>query len=156
MFSHKMVFFPDCFTEIQHASKLVVGAPSLVVGTPRQVVGTPRLIVIALRLVVSAHTSVADASGLVTSGSRFAASASRLVAATPRCSQVQWKFSPALRGVSNLITITLMILQCQFSEIPVTAKASRNAFWDSDTLLKFTHLSLHSSSSPTLLEASSD
>jgi len=39
---------------------------------------------------------------------------------------------------------------------PVTLKAGRNALLGSDPLLKLTHLSLHSTSSQTLLEASSD
>jgi len=40
--------------------------------------------------------------------------------------------------------------------LPVTLKAGRKALLGSDTLLKLTHLSLHSSSSQTLLEAFSD
>ena len=84
------------------------------------------------------------------------ASAPWLVAGAPWCSQVLPKFSPALRGILKLITITPMVLLYQSSEIPVTPKAGRNALRGSDTLLKLTHLSLHSTSSQTLLEASSD
>jgi hypothetical protein len=40
--------------------------------------------------------------------------------------------------------------------LPVTLMAGRNALLGSDTLLKLTHPSLHSTSSETLLEASSD
>jgi len=40
--------------------------------------------------------------------------------------------------------------------IPVTPKAGRNGLLGSDTLLKLMHLSLHSTSSQTLLEAPSD
>jgi len=73
-----------------------------------------------------------------------------------RHSQVHTKFSPALGRVPKLIAITPMVLLYQSSEIPVTPKAGRNALLGSDTLLKFTHLSLHSTSSQTLLEAPSD
>jgi len=83
------------------------------------------------------------------------AGAPRLVVGTPRSSQVHSKFSPALRGVPKPITITPMVLLCQSSEIPVTLKAGWNALLGSPTLLKLTHLSLHSISSQTLLEACS-
>jgi hypothetical protein len=66
------------------------------------------------------------------------------------------KFSAALRAVPKPITVTLMVLLYQSSEIPDTLKAGRNAFLGSDTLQKLTHLSLHSTSSQTLLEASGD
>jgi len=71
-------------------------------------------------------------------------------------SQVHPKFFPAHRGVPKLITITPMVLLYQSSEISVTLKAGRNALLQSDTLLKLTHLSLHCTSSQTLLEASRD
>ena len=48
----------------------------------------------------------------------------KLVVRAPRCCQVHPKFSPALRGVLKLTTITLMVLRYQPSEIPVTPKAS--------------------------------
>jgi len=73
-----------------------------------------------------------------------------------RRSQVLPKFTPALPDVLELITITPMVLLYQSSEIPVTLNAGRNALLGSDTLLKLTHLSLHSTSSQTLLESSSD
>jgi len=104
-------------------------------GAPRLVVGAPRLVVSASRLVVGAP---------------------RLVVSAPRCFQVHPKFSPALRGVLKLITITPMVLLNQSSEIPVTPKAGRNALPWSDTPLKLMHPSLHSTSSQALLEASSD
>ena len=66
------------------------------------------------------------------------------------------KFSLVLGGVLKFITITPMVLLYQSSEIPGTLKASRNALLRSDTLLKLTHLSLHSASSLSLLEAASD
>jgi len=135
MFPKKMLFFPDRSTVIRGAPKLVAGAPRSVAGAPRLVVGAPRLVTCAPRLVTGAP---------------------RLVAGAPRCSQVHPKFSPALRGVPKPITITPMVLLYQSSEIPVTLKAGRNALLGSDTLLKLMHLSLHSTSSQTLLEASRD
>jgi len=129
------MFFPDCSTVIRGAPRFVAGAPRLVIGAPRLVAGAPRLVAGAPRLV---------------------AGAPRLVAGAPRCSQVHPKFSPALRGVPKLITITPMVLLYQASEISVTPKAGRNALQRSDTLLNLTHLSLHSTSSQTLLESSSD
>jgi len=82
--------------------------------------------------------------------------APRHVVGAPRRSQVHAKFSLALWGVPKPITITPMVLLYQSSEIPVTVKAGWNFLLGSDTLLKLTHLSLHSTSSQTLLEASSD
>ena len=108
--------------------QVLPGTSGLVVGTPRHVVGTPRLVI----------------------------GAPRLVARVPRCYQVCPKFSPALWGVFKLITITPMVLLYQSSEIPVTLNAGWNAILGSDTLLKLTHLSLHSTSSQILLEASSN
>jgi len=84
------------------------------------------------------------------------ASVPRLVADAPRCSQMHPKFSPSLRGVLKLITITLMVLLYHSSEIPVILNTSWNALLGSDTLLKLMHLSLHSTSSQTLLEVSID
>ena len=63
------------------------------------------------------------------------------------------KFSPALQDILQLIAITPIVLLYQSSEIPVNLKASRNVLLSSDTLLKLTHLSLHSTSSQTLLQA---
>jgi len=80
----------------------------------------------------------------------------RVVMGAPRCSQVHLKFSPDFRGVLILVTITPMVLLYQSSEIPVTPKACQNAPLGSDTLMKLTHLTLHSTSSQALLEASSD
>ena len=82
--------------------------------------------------------------------------AARFVLGDPRRSQVHPKFSPVLRGVPKLLTITPMALLYQSSGITVTLKASQNNLLGSDTLLKSTHISLHSTSSQTLLESSSD
>jgi hypothetical protein len=73
-----------------------------------------------------------------------------------RHSQVLPKVSPARRRIFNLVRITPMVLPYPSSEIPVTPKAGHNALPGFDTLLNLTHLSLHSTSSKTLLEASSD
>jgi len=88
--------------------------------------------------------------------SRCSQTCCRCSQACHRCSQVHPKFSPALWGVPKLITITPMIRLYQSSEIPVIPIAGRNALLWSDTLLELTHLSLHSTSSQTLLEAPSD
>jgi len=87
---------------------------------------------------------------------RLVVGASSHVAGAPRCSHVHSKFSPAIRGVPKPITITPMVLLYHSSEIPVTLKAGRNALLESDTLLQLTLLSLHSTSSQILLEASSE
>jgi len=87
---------------------------------------------------------------------RLVVGAPRLVAGAPRCSQVHQEFYPVLRCVPKYFTITPMVLLDQSSVIPVTLKAGRNALLGSETLLKLMHLSLHSTSSQTLLEASSD
>jgi hypothetical protein len=70
--------------------------------------------------------------------------------------QVHPKFSPALRRIPKLITITPMGLLYQSSEIPVTLKASQNTLRGFDTLLMLTLLSLHSTFPQTLLESSRD
>jgi len=71
-------------------------------------------------------------------------------------SQVHPNLSPAHQGVLKLITITPIVLLYQSSEISVTPKAGRIALLQSATLLKLTHLSLPSTSSQTLLDASKD
>jgi len=101
-------------------------------------------------------TVIRGAPRLVAGALRIVASAPRLVAGAPRYSQVHPKFSLALRGVPKPLTLTPMVLLKQSSEIPDTLKASRNALLGSDTLLNLMHLSLHSTSSQTLLEASTD
>ena len=120
--------FPKKTSFFPDCSTVIQGAPRLVVGAPRLVAGAPRLV----------------------------AGAPRLVASAPRYSQVHPMFSPAPQGVPKLITLTPMVLLYQSSEIPVTLKAGRNALLGSDTLLKLMYLSLHSTSSQTLLEAASD
>jgi hypothetical protein len=84
---------------------------------------------------------------------RLVVGASRLVAGTPRCSQVHATFPLVLEGVPQLITNFPMVRLYQSSAISVTPKAGRSALLQSDALLKLTHLSLHSASSQTLLEA---
>jgi len=109
-------------------STVIRGAPSLVAGAPRLVIGAPRLVIGASRLVIGA----------------------------PRCSLAHPKFSLALRDVPKLITIIPMVILYHSLEIAGTLEAGQNALLRSDTLLKFTHISLHSTYSQTLLEASSD
>jgi len=123
-----MGFFPDCSTVVRGAPRLVAGAPSPVAGTPRLVTGAPRC----------------------------SQDCSRCSQTCRWCCHVHPKFSPALWDVPIPLTVTPMVLLYHSSEIPVTLKASRNALLGSDTLLKLTHLSLHSTSSQTLLEASRD
>jgi len=79
----------------------------------------------------------------------------RLLVVAARYSEVHPMVSPVLRGVPKPITITPMVLLNLSSEIPVTLMASQNALLGFDTLLKLTHLSLHSTFSQTLLEACS-
>ena len=93
---------------------------------------------------------------MVVGASRLVIGTPKLVVGAPRCCQVHPKFSPALRGVLQLITLTLQVLVYQSSEIPVTLNVGRNALLGSETLLKLTHLRLHSTSSQTVLEASAD
>jgi hypothetical protein len=73
-----------------------------------------------------------------------------------RPSQVHPKFSTALWRAPKHITIIPIFLLYQSSEIPVTLKACRNTLLGSNTLLILTLLSLHSTSSQTLLEYSRD
>jgi hypothetical protein len=75
--------------------------------------GDPRLVVGAFRLVVSGLRLVASIPRLLASASRHFTGAPRLVAGAPRCFQVHPKFSPALRGVPKLITITPKVLLYQ-------------------------------------------
>ena len=84
-------------------------------------------------------TMIRDAAGCVAGTPSLVAGAPRLVVDSPRCSQVHPKFTPVLRGVPKLLTITPMVPLYQSQEIPVTQKAGRNALPGSDTLLKFTH-----------------
>jgi hypothetical protein len=64
--------------------------------------------------------------------------------------------SLALQRVPNLTTITPIVLLYQSSEIQVTVKAGWNAVLRSDTLLQLMLISLHTTSSETLLESSRD
>jgi len=93
---------------------------------------------------------------LVTGTLRLVVSAPSLVTGAPRCFLGHLEFSPVLRGVLKHTTLSPMVLLYQSSEITVTPKAGRNALPGSDNLLKLTHLSLHSTSSQTLLETPSD
>ena len=76
----------------------------------------------------------------------------RIDVGAARCCQGHLMFSPALWGVSKLITITPTVLLYQSSQIPVTLNASRDDILGYYTYLNLTHLSLHSISSQTLLE----
>ena len=68
-------------------------------------------------------------------------------------SHIGWATVP---GASKRITTAPLVLPYQSSDIPVTKKAGRNALLGSDSLLKLTLLTLHSTSSHTFLEAPSD
>jgi len=67
----------------------------------------------------------------------------------PRCTQSSLWRSEVLPNLSQSLLY-------QSSEISITLKAGRSTLLGSDALLKLTHLSLHSTSSQTLLEASSE
>jgi len=138
----KMSFFPDCSTVIRGATRLVAGAP--------------RCSQACRRRSQACHRRSQTCRRRSQTGCRRSQACRRRSQTCRRRSQVHPKFSPALRGVLKLITITPMALLYQSSEIPVTPKAGRNALLRSDTLLKLTRLSLLSASSQTLLEASSD
>jgi hypothetical protein len=120
------------------------------------IVSASRLVAGAQKRLTGAMTLVAGALTLVAGDPRAFAGATRLGAGAPRCSKVHRKFSPAFQGVPKPRTIAPMVLLYRPSGIPVTLKAVRNALLWSHTLLKLTHLSLHSTFSQTLLEASSD
>jgi hypothetical protein len=157
------MFFIDCSTVIRGAPRVVACDPRLVVGTPRLVSGSPGLVSGAPRLVVGASRLLVGAPRLVVGVPRRLVSAPRLVVGAPivvagasNRSQMQPKCSLTLRGVPKLITLTALAIQYQSSEISVTPKAGRNALLGSDTLLKLTHLSIHSTSSQTLLEPPRD
>ena len=87
---------------------------------------------------------------------RLVVSAPRHVTGAPRCCQVHPQFSLALRSVPKPITKTPMVHQYQSLEIHVTLKTGMNALLGYETLLKLTNQSLNSTSTETLLEASSD
>jgi hypothetical protein len=114
------------------------------------------VVVGATILFAGAHRLVASALKVVTSKLRLGACAPTLIAGTPVCSRVHRMFSPALRWVLTLITITPMLRLYQSSEISVTPKANRNELSWSDTLLTMMQPCLHSTSSQTLLEDSRD
>ena len=73
-----------------------------------------------------------------------------------RCSQTSRRRSQVCRQCSQVCRQHSQALPGLLPALPVTLKAGRNALLGSDTLLKLTHISLHSTSSQTLLEASSD
>jgi len=75
--------------------------------------------------------------------------------------------SPALPGAPKVLSGAMRFSQTYHNhshstpvpiirDLPVTPKACRNALLQSDTLLKLTHWSFHSTSSQILLEAPSD
>jgi len=130
---------PDLLPALSDLLSVLPDAPKVVVGAPMIVVGASIIVV---------STSILDVGTSI-----LVMGAPRVVAGAPRCSDVQVKFSPALRVIARLITIAPKILLYQSSEIPVTLKARRNTLIGSDTLLKLKHLSLHATSSQTLLQA---
>jgi len=73
-----------------------------------------------------------------------------------RYTQVHPKCCTLPQGDPKRMTNAPMILLIQALEIAVTLKAGRNALQVSATLLRLMHLTLHSTPSQTLLEASSD
>jgi len=73
-----------------------------------------------------------------------------------RRSQGCFRCSPVLPCLSLALPGLLSVFAGLSSALRVPLKASRNVLLESDTLLKLTHLTLHSTSSQTLLEASSD
>jgi hypothetical protein len=73
----------------------------------------------------------------------------RLLYCDSRCSQ-------SYRRHSQVCPRCSQVLPGMSSALPVTLKAGRNALLGSDTLQKLMHLSLHSTSSETLLDCSSD
>jgi len=82
---------------------------------------------------------------------------------TPRCTQrslrrsdVNPNISQSLPSYSCISHQRSQYLLHLLSEIPVTLKACRNSLLGSDTLLKLTLLSLHSTSSQIVLESSRD
>jgi len=137
-----MLFFPDCSTVIR--------------GTPRLVAGAPKCSQTCRRRSQTCRRRSQTCRRRSQTCRRRSQTCRRRSQACYRRSQVIPKFSPALRGVPKLITITPVVPLYQSSEIPVTLKAGQNALLGSDILLKLTHLSLHSTSSQTLLESSSD
>jgi hypothetical protein len=90
------------------------------------------------------------------SSSSLSVSAPRLVAATSGCFQVPPQFSPALLGVPKLVTMTPIAHLHWLSGIAVTLNAGRNALPGYNSLLKLTHLDLHSIFSQTLQKTRSE
>jgi len=109
-------------------SAVIRGASRLVSWAPRLAVGTPRIVI----------------------------GASRPRARARSCSQVHPMISQVLWGIPNRITITPIQLLSYSLMIPLPLKASRNALLVSRTLPKLTQLSLHSTSSQTVLKTPSD
>jgi len=88
--------------------------------------------------------------------SRCTSSVSKGDVVFPRLLDCDSRCSQTCRQQSQVLPSLLSVLPCLSLALPVTLKAGRNTLLGSDTLLKLTHLSLHSTSSQTLLEASSD
>jgi len=89
--------------------------------------------------------------------------APKVLSGAPMCSQTSHNHSHGtpllvIRDLSYFCTShqRSQLLLDQSSEIPFTLKAGRNALPGSDTVLKLTHLSLHATSSQTLLVSSRD
>jgi len=100
--------------------------------------------------------ALSDMLPALTGAPRLVISSTKLVASAMKCYQVHPMFSPVLLGISKPITITPMVLLSQSAEIRVTLKAGFYAHPGSYTLRKSTLHSLHSTSSLTQQESSSD
>jgi len=135
-----MLFFRGLFTGTQGIHRLWAGALRLVVTLPRLVASAPRLLASLL--------------GHITGALRLLASTPRLDARALGCSQVHTMFSPALQGVPILNTIACIILLYQWSAITATLKAGRNVLIRSDSVLRLTHPSLHSTATQIRQETS--
>jgi len=79
----------------------------------------------------------------------------RLLDCDSRCSETDRRRSQVCPWRSQVLPGLLSAVPGLSAAFAVTLKARRNALLGSDTLLKLMHLNLHSTSSQTLLEASS-
>jgi hypothetical protein len=80
----------------------------------------------------------------------------RLLYCDSRCSQTYRRHSQVCPWCSQVLPGLLSALLGLLPDLPVTLKGGRNALLGSVMLLKLMHLSLHTPSSQTLLESSSD
>jgi hypothetical protein len=80
----------------------------------------------------------------------------RLLQCDSTCTQTCHRRSQVSHRHSHVLPGLLSVLWGLPPALPVSVKASRNALHRSDSLLKLIHLSLHSTSSQTLIKASSN